>query len=134
MTYDNAMIEAIRSRMQVELFDSRRPKTGVEFANPIFEYIEIFHGRRRCASLGMLRPIELLRGFNKTRSFQPCSATVCTTRSRLPQLCAEIFRCLLMRMSAHLVCRAAGRAALCSVRPYLETTAEGALVARPSVA
>jgi len=44
---DNAMIEAFWSRMQVEL------------ANAIFEYIEIFHNRRRRHSgLGMLTPIE----------------------------------------------------------------------------
>ena len=41
------MIEAFWSRMQVEL------------ANAIFEYIEIFHNRRRRHSgLGMLTPIE----------------------------------------------------------------------------
>jgi putative transposase len=52
--YDNAMIEAFWSRMQVELLDSRRWKTRVELANAIFEYIEIFHNRRRRhSSLGM---------------------------------------------------------------------------------
>jgi putative transposase len=57
--YDNAMIEAFWSRMQVELLDSRRWKTRVELANAIFEYIEIFHNRRRRhSSLGMLTPIE----------------------------------------------------------------------------
>ena len=45
--YDNAMIEAFWSRMQVELLDTRRWKTRVELANAIFEYIEIFHNRRR---------------------------------------------------------------------------------------
>ena len=57
--YDNAMIEAFWSRMQVELLNSRRWKTRVELANAIFEYIEIFHNRRRRhSSLGMLTPIE----------------------------------------------------------------------------
>jgi putative transposase len=57
--YDNAMIEAFWSRMQVELLDTRRWKTRVELANAIFEYIEIFHNRRRRhSSLGMLTPIE----------------------------------------------------------------------------
>jgi len=57
--YDNAMIEAFWSRMQVELLNSRRWKTRVELANAIFEYIEIFHNRRRRHSgLGMLTPIE----------------------------------------------------------------------------
>ena len=37
--YDNAMIEAFWSRMQVELLDTRRWKLRVELANAIFEYI-----------------------------------------------------------------------------------------------
>ena len=57
--YDNAMIEAFWSRMQVELLNTRRWKTRVELADAIFEYIEIFHNRRgRHASLGMRTPIE----------------------------------------------------------------------------
>ena len=57
--YDNAMIEAFWSRMQVELLNTRRWKTRVELANAIFEYIEVFHNRRRRhSSLGMLTPIE----------------------------------------------------------------------------
>jgi transposase InsO family protein len=66
--YDNAMIEAFWSRMQVELLDSRRWKTRVELANAIFEYIEVFHNRRRRhSSLGMLTPIEFeLNNINTT--------------------------------------------------------------------
>jgi putative transposase len=66
--YDNAMIEAFWSRMQVELLYSRRWKTRVELANAIFEYIEIFHNRRRRhSSLGMLTPIEFeLNNINNT--------------------------------------------------------------------
>ena len=57
--YDNAMIEAFWSRMQVELLNTRRWKTRIALANAIFEYIEIFHNRRRRhSSLGMLTPIE----------------------------------------------------------------------------
>jgi len=57
--YDNAMIEAFWSRMQVELLNTRRWRTRVELANAIFEYIEIFHNRqRRHSALGMLTPIE----------------------------------------------------------------------------
>ena len=57
--YDNAMMEAFWSRMQVELLNTRRWKTRVELANAIFEYIEIFHNRRRRhSSLGMRTPIE----------------------------------------------------------------------------
>jgi len=63
--YDNAMIEVFGT--QVELVDTRR-KTRVELANAIFEYIEVFHNRRRCqSSLGMLTPIEFeLNNINTT--------------------------------------------------------------------
>ena len=45
--------------MQVELLNLRRWRTRVELANAIFEYLEIFHNRkRRHSSLGMLTPIE----------------------------------------------------------------------------
>jgi transposase InsO family protein len=57
--YDNAMMEAFWSRMQVELLDTRRWRTRVELANAIFEHLEIFHNRRRRHSaLGMRTPIE----------------------------------------------------------------------------
>ena len=57
--YDNAVIESFWSRMQVELLDTRRWKTRVELANAIFEYLEIFHNRRRRhSSLGMISPVE----------------------------------------------------------------------------
>jgi putative transposase len=56
--FDNAMIEAFWSRMQVELLDRCRWKTRVELANAIFEYLEVFHNRqRRHSALGMLTPI-----------------------------------------------------------------------------
>ena len=57
--YDNAMIESFWSRMQVELLDRKRWNTRIELANAIFEYLEIFHNRkRRHSSLGMLSPVE----------------------------------------------------------------------------
>ncbi len=57
--YDNAVIEAFWSRMQVELLDRQRWRTRVELANAIFEYLEIFHNRqRRHSALGMLTPVE----------------------------------------------------------------------------
>jgi putative transposase len=60
--YDNSMIESFWSRMQVELLDTRRWKTRVELANAIFDYLEIWHNRRRRHSrLGMLSPIEFER-------------------------------------------------------------------------
>ena len=65
--YDNAMMEAFWSRMQVELLNSRRWKTRVELANAIFEYLEVFHNRRRRhSSLGMLTPIEYELNINTT--------------------------------------------------------------------
>ena len=60
--YDNAMIESFWSRLQVELLDRKRWNTRVELANAIFEYLEIFHNRRRRHSaLDMLTPIEYER-------------------------------------------------------------------------
>jgi putative transposase len=57
--YDNSMMEAFWSRMQVELLDRRRWTTRVELANAIVEYLEVFHNRqRRHSSLGMLTPIQ----------------------------------------------------------------------------
>jgi putative transposase len=58
--YDNAMIESFWSRMQVELLDRRRWNTRIELANAMFEYLEIWHNRRRRHSaLGWLPPVEL---------------------------------------------------------------------------
>jgi len=57
--YDNAMMESFWSRMQVELLDRKPWKTRVELSNAIFEYLEIFHNRRRRhSSLGMVSPVE----------------------------------------------------------------------------
>jgi putative transposase len=57
--YDNGMIESFWSRMQVEHLDTRRWRTRVELANAIFEYLEVWHNRRRRHSaLGMLTPDE----------------------------------------------------------------------------
>jgi putative transposase len=57
--YDNAVIESFWGRMQTELLNRKRWKTRLELANAIFEYLEIFHNRRRRHSaLGMLTPIE----------------------------------------------------------------------------
>jgi transposase InsO family protein len=57
--YDNAVIESFWSRMQVELLDRQRWRTRLELANAMFDYLEIFHNRRRRHSaLGWLTPIE----------------------------------------------------------------------------
>jgi transposase InsO family protein len=57
--FDNAVVESFWSRMQVELLDRKRWSTRLELANAIFEYLEIFHNRRRRhSSLSMLTPVE----------------------------------------------------------------------------
>jgi putative transposase len=57
--FDNAMMEAFWGRMQTELLNRRRWRTRLELANSIFEYVEIFHNRkRRHSALGMLTPHE----------------------------------------------------------------------------
>jgi transposase InsO family protein len=45
--------------MQVELLDRRRWRTRLELANAMFDYLEIFHNRRRRHSaLGYLSPVQ----------------------------------------------------------------------------
>ena len=57
--FDNAMIESLWSRMQVELLDRQTWRTRVELANAILKYLEIFHDRqRRHSALGTLTPVE----------------------------------------------------------------------------
>jgi transposase InsO family protein len=57
--YDNAVIKAFWGRMQTELLNRQRWTTRIELANAIFEYLEIFHNRRRRHSaLGWMTPIE----------------------------------------------------------------------------
>ena len=52
-------MEVFWARMQVELLDRQRWRTGIELANAIFEYLEIFYNRqRRHTALGMRTPIE----------------------------------------------------------------------------
>jgi len=41
------MIESFWSRVQVELLNQQRWRTRIELANALFEYLEIFHNRRR---------------------------------------------------------------------------------------
>jgi transposase InsO family protein len=57
--YDNAVIESFWGRMQTELFNRKRWRIGIDLANAIFDYLEIFHNRqRRHSALGMRTPIE----------------------------------------------------------------------------
>jgi putative transposase len=51
------MMEAFWARMQVELLNRHRWRTWIEIANKIFEYLELFHNKkRRHSSLNMLTP------------------------------------------------------------------------------
>jgi putative transposase len=60
--YDNSMIESFWSRMQVELLDRKKWNTRLDLANAIFEYLEIWHNRkRRHSQLGWVTPIEFER-------------------------------------------------------------------------
>lgn len=64
-TLPRSMLEVSQSfwsRMQVELLDRKKWKTRVELANAMFDYLEIWHNRRRRHSqLGWLTPIEFER-------------------------------------------------------------------------
>ena len=56
--YDNVMIESCWGRVQNELLNGQRWRAHLEPANALFDYLEIFHNRRRRRSaLGMLTPI-----------------------------------------------------------------------------
>ncbi len=60
--YDNSMMESFWSRMQVELLDRKKWNTRIELSNAMFEYLEIWHNRkRRHSQLGWLSPIEFER-------------------------------------------------------------------------
>jgi hypothetical protein len=55
--------------MRIELLNTRRRETRIELANAIFEYIAIFHNRRRHHSnLGMVAPIEFELRTSKTQT------------------------------------------------------------------
>jgi putative transposase len=57
--YDNGMMEAFWARTQTELLNRKKWRTRLELANAIFEYLEVFHNRkRRHSALGMLSPTE----------------------------------------------------------------------------
>jgi hypothetical protein len=59
-------------RMQVELLDRRRWRMRVKLANAIFEYLEVFHNRRRrYFALGMLPPVEYEHRSMSTRQREP---------------------------------------------------------------
>ena len=66
--FDNAVIESFWARLQTELLNRKKWKTRVELSTALFEYLEVFHNRRRRhSSLGMLTPIEFeLNNINTT--------------------------------------------------------------------
>ena len=67
--YDNAMIESFWGRVQTELLDRRRWRTRLELANALFEYLEMFHNRRRRhTALGMLTPDRVRTPTRRDRS------------------------------------------------------------------
>jgi transposase InsO family protein len=60
------MIESFWGRVQVELLNRQRWRTRIEPTNALFEYLEIFHNRRRRhSSIGMLTPIEYELSINE---------------------------------------------------------------------
>ena len=65
--YDNAVIESFWGRMQTELLNRQRWRTRLELANPIFEYLEIWHNpQRRHSALCWMTPIEFEKIHNDT--------------------------------------------------------------------
>jgi hypothetical protein len=74
--YDNAMIEAFWSRMQVELLDRQRWKTRIELANAILEYLEVFHNRsRRHQQPGHAHPTRVRAHLHRGMRIQPHGST-----------------------------------------------------------
>jgi hypothetical protein len=57
--YSNSMIESFWSRMQVELLDRKKWQTSVELTNATFDYLKLWHNKRR--RHGQLTPIEFER-------------------------------------------------------------------------
>jgi len=60
-------MESFWSSRQIELLDRKRWSTRVEFANAMFEYIEVFHNRKRRHSvIGYRPPIEVEIAYKQT--------------------------------------------------------------------
>jgi len=72
--YNNAVIESFWGRVQTELLNRRRWRTRIELANALFEYLEIFHNRRRRhSSLGMLTPRRVREAHHDRDRVNPAS-------------------------------------------------------------
>jgi transposase InsO family protein len=66
--YDNSMIESFWGRMHTELLNRKAWRTRLDLANAIFEYLEVFHDRRRRHSmLGMRSPVEYEKPYEDTK-------------------------------------------------------------------
>ncbi|PWJ02561.1 hypothetical protein DKG34_37785 [Streptomyces sp. NWU49] len=84
--YDNAMIESFWGRMQTELLNRRRWRTGPELADAIFEYLEIFHNRqRRHSALGMLTPVEFGPRTTPSIAWNPATRLHASRGTSLPE-------------------------------------------------
>jgi len=66
--YDNSMIESFWGHMQTELLNRKSWRTRLELANAIFEYLEVFHNRkRRHSRLGIRTPVEYEKLYEQTQ-------------------------------------------------------------------
>jgi putative transposase len=69
--FDNALMESLWGRMQVELLNRRRWKTRIELATAIHDYIEHWHNpRRRHSALEMRTPDEVEAAWLETTKTQ----------------------------------------------------------------
>jgi putative transposase len=60
-------MESFWARLQIELLNRQKWRNCLELANAIFEYLEVFHNRkRRHSSLGMLTPTANMRRYTTT--------------------------------------------------------------------
>jgi len=65
---DNSMIESFSDRMHTEPLNRKASRTRLELANAIFEYLEVFHNRRRRHSMLRMRsPVESAKLYEETK-------------------------------------------------------------------
>jgi putative transposase len=87
--FDNAVIESLWSRMQVELLDRKRWRTRVELADAIVEYLEIFHNRQRrhsaLSTTSLDRHVQRFPAAFRSYLLGPASMIRHATRANVPQ-------------------------------------------------
>ena len=71
--YDNGMMEAFWARMQTELLNRQKWRTRLELANAIFEYLEVFHNRKRRHSASECSHPPNMRPYTTTSQSPPDS-------------------------------------------------------------